>query len=176
MRGWQRADDDSERVVSLPRTFQPPQNLHRLLVCARACSRSFHLALSLCVSHTRSSLNTNKVPLTYCQLSKVNLSRINFRHKRFQPHAPSVNVDDSTTTLGRRILSSYRSSDGSAGGGDYISFSRFAVRVASLAGRFVISENRDPFRWTGHFCGSLLTIIYAKKKFIFVKINFIITE
>lgn len=36
----------------------------------------------------RSSLNTNKAPLTYCQLSKVNLSRINFRRKRFRPSRP----------------------------------------------------------------------------------------
>jgi hypothetical protein len=36
----------------------------------------------------RSSLNTNKAPLTYCQLSEVNLSRINFRRKRFRLSGP----------------------------------------------------------------------------------------
>jgi hypothetical protein len=44
-------------------------------LCARVCVRA------------RSSLNTNKAPLTYCQLSEVNLSRINFRRKRFRPSA-----------------------------------------------------------------------------------------
>lgn len=42
------------------------------------------LTARVCV---RSSLNTNKAPLTYCQLSEVNLSRINFRRKRFRPSA-----------------------------------------------------------------------------------------
>jgi len=52
----------------------PPftQNLNCVCVC-------------VCV---RSSLNTNKAPLTYCQLSEVNLSRINFRRKRFRPSRP----------------------------------------------------------------------------------------
>jgi len=43
------------------------------------------LCVSVCV---RSSLNTNKAPLTYCQLSEVNLSQINFRRKRFRPSWP----------------------------------------------------------------------------------------
>jgi len=48
----------------------------------------------------RSSLNTNKAPLTYCQLSEVNLSRINFRRKRFRLSARKPS---------RVKLSSYRS-------------------------------------------------------------------
>lgn len=41
-----------------------------------------YIYLRLCV---RSLLNTNKALLTYCQLSEVNLSRINFHRKRFRP-------------------------------------------------------------------------------------------
>lgn len=56
--------------------FLPPYKT--LTARARVC---------MCV---RSSLNTNKAPLTYCQLSEVNLSRINFRCKRLRPENPLV--------------------------------------------------------------------------------------
>lgn len=75
--------------------FLPPYKT--LTALARVC---------MCV---RSSLNTNKVPLTYCQLSEVNLSRINFRCKRLRPENPLVSNYLRIDRAMRRWRDEYRS-------------------------------------------------------------------